>query len=121
MDVDYSRLLGSAELVVDSENKPPVKEKDKCLTLCLLGNFDFFCRLLIFFKIIFFKTNRNTIIVPISSDPDQAVNIVRPDLGPNCMQRFSADSTSRRRVKLKYVEVGDKAGTCQFRSIKSSY
>ena len=32
-DVDYSRLLGSVEMVVDSENKPPVTEKDKCFFL----------------------------------------------------------------------------------------
>ena len=31
-------------------------------------------------------------------DPDQAKKIVRPDLGPNCLQRLSADDTNRQRV-----------------------
>ena len=33
-------------------------------------------------------------------DPDQARRIVGPDLGPNCLQRFSADGTGRQRVKI---------------------
>ena len=32
-------------------------------------------------------------------DPDQARHFVGPDLGPNCLQRLSADDTSRQRVK----------------------
>ena len=32
-------------------------------------------------------------------DPDQAQHFVGPDLGPNCLQRLSADDTSRYRVK----------------------
>ena len=32
-----------------------------------------------------------------SLDPDQNVG---PDLGPNCLQRLSADSTGKQRVKL---------------------
>ena len=35
-----------------------------------------------------------------SLDPDQARRIVGPDLGPNCLQRFSADGTGRQRVKI---------------------
>ena len=35
-----------------------------------------------------------------SLDPDQARQNVRPDLGPNCLQRLSADDTSRLRVKI---------------------
>ena len=31
-------------------------------------------------------------------DPDQARHNVRPDLGPNCLQRLSADDTSRQIV-----------------------
>ena len=31
-------------------------------------------------------------------DPDQARHLVGPDLGQNCLQRLSADNTSRRRV-----------------------
>ena len=30
-----------------------------------------------------------------SLDPDQAQHFVGPDLGPNCLQRISADDTSR--------------------------
>ena len=33
-----------------------------------------------------------------SLDPDQARHFVGPDLGPNCLQRLSADNTSRQRV-----------------------
>ena len=33
-------------------------------------------------------------------DPDQARYFVGADLGPNCLQRLSADDTSRQRVKL---------------------
>ena len=32
-------------------------------------------------------------------DPDQAQHFVVPDLGPNCLQRLSADDTRRQRVK----------------------
>ena len=65
--------------------------------LCLLGNFCMlFCRLLIFSKNPF----RNTIRVSNRLDPDQARHFVEPDLGPNCLQRLSADGTSRQRVKL---------------------
>ena len=37
----------------------------------------------------------NTIRVSNSLDPDQARHFVGPDLGPNCMQRLSADNKSR--------------------------
>ena len=30
-----------------------------------------------------------------SLDPDQARQFVRPDLGPNCLQRLSADDTGK--------------------------
>ena len=36
---------------------------------------------------------RNTIRVSNSLDPDQAQHFVGPDLGPNCLQRLSADDT----------------------------
>ena len=35
-----------------------------------------------------------------SLDPDQARQIVRPDLGPNCLPKLSADDTGRQRVKF---------------------
>ena len=51
----------------------------------------FFCRLLAFFKIDFFKNAfKNTIRVTNSLDPDQ-------DLGPSCFQRLSAGDKSRRK------------------------
>ena len=36
----------------------------------------------------------NTISVSNSLDPDQARHFVGPDLGPNCLQRLSADDKS---------------------------
>ena len=35
-----------------------------------------------------------------SFDPDQARRFVEPGLGQNCLQRLTADDTSRRTVKL---------------------
>ena len=58
-----------------------------------------FCHL-IFSKSTFSKNSfKNTIRVLKSLDPDQARHYVGPDLGPNCLQRSSADDTSRQRVK----------------------
>ena len=37
-----------------------------------------------------------------SLDTDQAQRFVRPDLGPNCLQRLSPDDASRQRVHDKY-------------------
>ena len=36
-----------------------------------------------------------------SLDPDQALNSVGPDLGPNCLQILSADKISRQRSLSK--------------------
>ena len=59
-----------------------------------------FCRLLFFSKSTFSKnTSRNTIRVSNSMEPEQARQNVGPDLGLNCLQRLSADDTSRQRVK----------------------
>ena len=33
-----------------------------------------------------------------SLDPDQALRFVRPDLGPNCLPRLSADNTGRQSI-----------------------
>ena len=58
----------------------------------------FFCRLLFFFKINAFENVfKNIIIVSNILDPDQARSFVRPDLGPNCLQKLSAEDTSRQR------------------------
>ena len=73
------------------------------INLCLLGNFTcfFFCRLLIFSKTTFSKNSfRNAIRVSKSLDPDQARCFVGPDLGPNCLQKLSADDTSRYSVSI---------------------
>ena len=60
------------------------------LTLCMLGNFAcFLFRLLIYFKINFFKTFKNATSVSNSLDQDQDRRCVGPDLGPNCLQRLS--------------------------------
>ena len=85
--------------VVALENRHLVfRRRHFCALLCLLGNFACFfvvCRL--FFKIIIFSKNsfRNTIRLANSLDPNQAQHFVGPDLGPNCLQRLSADSISR--------------------------
>ena len=69
------------------------------LTLCMLGDSASFfvgCDFFFFFKLTFSKkTFRNTISVSDSLDPDQARHFVGPDLGPNCLQRLSADDKSR--------------------------
>ena len=70
----------------------------------------FICCLLIFSKSTFPKKYfRNTISVSNSFDPERTLHSVGPDLGPNCLQRLSADGTSRLRVKefLKHYN-------CQF-------
>ena len=55
-----------------------------------------FCHLLIFSKSTFYKNSfRNTFRVSNSLDPDRARHFVGPDLGPDCLQRLSADDTSR--------------------------
>ena len=76
------------------------------LTLCRLGNFscvlssvDFFQNHL-FFKISFRNT---TIRVSNSLDPVQARYFVKLDLSLNCLQRLSADDTSKQRVKVGVV------------------
>ena len=80
--------------------------------LCLLGNFlCFFFRLLNFFKIIFFEKLfqeyhqsgkqfgfRSGPTFSNNLDSDQAQQNVGPDLDPNCLQRLSADDTSRQRI-----------------------
>ena len=40
----------------------------------------------------------NTTKVSNSLDPDQAPRFVGPDLGPNCLQRLSAEDTSKQRL-----------------------
>ena len=67
------------------------------LTLCMLGNFACF-----FVVCVFFFSNepfqqifqKNIVSVSYSLDPDQARCFVRPDLGPNCLERLSANHKS---------------------------
>ena len=50
----------------------------------------------IYQKILYKKSFGNTVRVSNGLDPDQARRIVGPDLGPSCLQKFSADDKSRR-------------------------
>ena len=63
-----------------------------------------FGRLLIFSESTFSKILSRYTIYTIkgsnSLDPDQARHFVGLDLGPNCLQRLSADDTRRQRVKV---------------------
>ena len=70
---------------------------------CFLSSADIFQNQL--FRKKYFK---NTIRVSNSLDSDQARQNVGPDLGLNCLQRFSADDTSRLRVKSQ---------TCKFMTL----
>ena len=55
----------------------------------------------LFSKVTFSKNSfRNTIGVSNSLGPDQVRHSVGHDLGPNCVQRLSADDTSSQRVSL---------------------
>ena len=65
------------------------------LTLCMLGNFACFFVVCGFFNTCSKNSFRNTVSVSNSLDPDQARRFVGPDLGPNCLQRLSADDKSR--------------------------
>ena len=72
-----------------------------------------FCRLLIFFKIIFFeKFFQEHYRVPNSLYPDQAPRFAGSGLGPNCLQRLSVDDSRRQIVKMKY-KTSDILYTCR--------
>ena len=61
-------------------------------SLCMLGNFACFLSSAdIFFQNQLFLKNsfHNTIKVSNSLDPNQSRDYVGPDLGPNCLQKFS--------------------------------
>ena len=61
-----------------------------------------FCLLLIFFNF------RNTCTRRVSNslDPDQEQCSVQSDLGPNCLQRLSADDASQNIVNLQNIVKG---------------
>ena len=52
----------------------------------------------------------NTIHVSNTLNPDQARHFVGPDLGPNCLQRLSADN----KVALSGKELNTKQLTCRY-------
>ena len=62
-------------------------------TFCLLGNFP--CAFLSSVEFLLNQLFRNTIRVSKNLDSDQALFFVGPDLCPDCLQRLSADDTSR--------------------------
>ena len=72
---------------------------------CLLSIFlCFFCPLLIFFRINFFEKFFQEYHQSVNSlDPDQVLHFFRPDLGPNCLQKLSADDTSWQRVLKLFI------------------
>ena len=51
------------------------------------------------------KSFRNTCAIRVSNslDPDQARRFVGPDLGPNSLQKLSADDTSRQIVHIELL------------------
>ena len=64
----------------------------------------FFVVCCFFSKISFLKKSfRNTIWVSNSLDPEQAGHFDWPDLGPNCLQRLSADYTNRQWTRCMLV------------------
>ena len=70
------------------------------IILCMLGNF---------LSSAAAKSTclKKSFMIPIrvskSLDPGQAHHFVGPDLGPNCLQRLSADNTCRQRVKALHL------------------
>ena len=67
------------------------------LTLPTVKFFMLFCRLLIFFKINFFEKFFQEYHQSVKhSGSKSGRHYVGPDLDPNCLQRLSADDTSRK-------------------------
>ena len=73
----------------------------------MLGNFSYVLSSAVFFQNHLFRKIISGIQIRVSSsfDRDQGRHSVGPDLGPNCLQRLSADDTSKQRVKVD-VEFG---------------
>ena len=76
----------------------------RLFTHSMLGNFSYF---LLSSAELFFSENyfRSTISVSNSLDPDQDRRSVGPDLGPNLLQRLSAEFTVVRVTKDLFVLV----------------
>ena len=79
--------------------------KDVMDTVQLTLHDGYFLSSAVFFSKLTFSKNsfRNTIRVSNSLDPDQALTFAGPDLGSNCLQRLSADDTSRQRVNENLI------------------
>ena len=58
-----------------------------------------FCCLLIFSKLTFLKNCFIPSVCDNKVDPDQAQHFFGPDLGPNSLQKLSADYTSKKSCK----------------------
>ena len=71
------------------------------LTLCMLGNFSFFCCRLLFSKISF----RNTIKVSNSLDPDRDGHLVSPDLGPKLSARSYKQSVKLTPARKEFSKI----------------
>ena len=61
----------------------------------------FCCQLTFFSKLTFFKKKKKkkksgTLLEPNGLNPDQDLRFIGPDLGPNCLQKLSADDKNRR-------------------------
>ena len=71
-------------------------------------------------KSIFSKnSSRNTIRISNSLDPDQDRQNVCPDLGPNCLQKLSADDKSRSEFCMLLLSSADIFQTQPFQKILS--
>ena len=71
------------------------KETETGLTLWMLGSFScFLSDLLTFSTLTFKKKISQEPHQSVSLDPDQDRQKVSPDLGPNCLERLSADDKS---------------------------
>ena len=66
----------------------------------------FFCRLLTFSKIYFFKKRNDSGILSVSNILDPAQQYVGLDLDANCLQRLSADNKSRVNTESKLKSQG---------------
>ena len=75
------------KFVLNVVNKKRVPVKAFFKTLCMLGNFTFFVSYFSTLHVLFFKLSSECQTAWIQIRPHS----VRPDLGPNCLQRSSAD------------------------------
>ena len=62
----------------------------------------------------------NTIRMSNSLDPDHARRFVRPDLGPNCLPRISADDTGRQSQEYHILNLNPTKMACSPRSSLNS-